>query len=124
MFFFGKLALQNAPTSASAGEDWNVMGDEDLVILKLRVGEVAKDKVEVGTTTDQTHLVIKYTGDINDETQASKLNVPLALPPGYDGSKVQARWFDGWLVILIAKPKHGAEKTETKQIDKKIDILS
>ena len=100
------------------------MGDEDLVILKLRVGESAKGKVEVVTTTDQTHLVIKYTGDINDETQASKLNVPLALPPGYDGSKVQARWFDGWLVILIAKPKHGAEKTETKQIDKKIDILS
>ena len=112
MFFFGKLALQNAPTSASAGEDWNVMGDEDLVILKLRVGESAKGKVEVVTTTDQTHLVIKYTGDTNDNTEASKLNVPLALPPGYDGSKVQPRWFDGWLVILIAKPKHGPKKID------------
>jgi len=28
------------------------------------------------------------------------------MPRGYDGKKVQAKWFQGWLLVIIAKPKH------------------
>lgn len=108
---FGNLALQT-PKLEGGGEDWNMMGDNDLIILKFRVGtSMGKDQVKVETTPDQTHLVIKYTGDTKDDNVLARdLNVQLAMPPGYDGNKVTAKKSDEWLVITIVKPKHDPSK--------------
>ncbi|CAD6269050.1 unnamed protein product [Miscanthus lutarioriparius] len=87
-----------------AGENWSIMGDKDVIILKLSVGESPpKEKFKVETAPDQAGLVIRYT---DDDNPASSTNVPLTMPRGYDGKKVQAKWFQGWLLVIIAKPKH------------------
>jgi hypothetical protein len=84
------------------------MEDKDkLIILKLRVEELTtKDQLKVETTDDLELLVIKYAGNVNDGSPASSLDLRLLVPPGYDGKKVKAKLFKGWLVVAMAKPKH------------------
>ena len=43
-----------------AGENWSIMGDKDVIILKLSVGESPpKEKFKVETAPDQAGLVIR-----------------------------------------------------------------
>ncbi|KXG27601.1 uncharacterized protein LOC110435735 [Sorghum bicolor] len=105
-------ALVYRPTTTLAGTNWRISEDKDkdLIILELEVGELTQDKLEV-STTDHVLLVVKYTGDINDEWRASSLDVRLLMPPGYDDKNVGAMMVSkGWLKITIPKPKHQPNK--------------
>ncbi|KAJ1270693.1 hypothetical protein BS78_06G071200 [Paspalum vaginatum] len=95
------------PSPTSDGDNWRITEDKDHINLKFNVGEsTGKDKLEVATE-DQVLLVIRYKGDSGDDSPASKLDVRLLMPLGYDGKKVKAAIVPGgWLQITIAKPKH------------------
>ncbi|WVZ85362.1 hypothetical protein U9M48_032299, partial [Paspalum notatum var. saurae] len=95
------------PSPTSDGDNWRITEDKDHINLKFNVGEsTGKDKLEVATE-DQVLLVIRYKGDSGDDSPASKLDVRLLMPLGYDGKKVKAVLVPGgWLQITIAKPKH------------------
>ncbi|XP_066335913.1 uncharacterized protein [Miscanthus floridulus] len=69
-------------TPALARDDCTIMEDKDrLIILKLKVGEsTSKDQLKVETTDDLELLVIKYTGDVNDDSPASSLDLRLLVP--------------------------------------------
>ncbi|OEL14404.1 hypothetical protein BAE44_0024577 [Dichanthelium oligosanthes] len=89
------------------------MDDHDHINLMFDVGEsTSTDKLEVAVE-DQVLLIIKYKGDPNEDSPASKLNVRLLMPPGYDGKMVTASIVPvGWLQIIIAKPKHELHKID------------
>lgn len=89
------------------GDDWSIMQDKDqLIILRLKVGtSTSTDQLKVERTDDLEYLVIRYTGDISDESPASELDLRLKVPHGYNGKKVKAKLFKGWLMVALAKPK-------------------
>jgi hypothetical protein len=37
------------------------------------------------------------------------------MPRGYDGKKVQAKWFQDWLLVIIAKPKHDPDPIPVRE---------
>lgn len=87
--------------------NWSITEDTDHITVKLNVGELDKDKLEVSTIHEgQGLLAIKYTGDSNNETQVSSLDVRLLMPPGYDVNKVKASIMPNgnWLEVTIARP--------------------
>jgi hypothetical protein len=64
-YFEGKgtgSGAEAAPKASTllAGENWSIMGDKDVIILKLSVGESPpKEKFKVETAPDQAGLVIR-----------------------------------------------------------------
>lgn len=91
--------------------DWRLTNEKDQIILKFLVGNTTNEKnLEVATTDDQTLLVIRYKKEEDESSsQASSpdLDVRLLMPPDYDSNKIRAtKEPDGWLQIVIPKPKH------------------
>ncbi|CAN6356680.1 unnamed protein product [Urochloa humidicola] len=99
----------------SVGEydNWRINENKDHIVLGFNVGKDTKeDKLEVRTTKDHEELwlVIKYKqgdGSDNDNSPASSLNARLQMPRGYvEDNVMQAEILrDGWLQIIIEKPK-------------------
>ena len=98
------------PRTPESGGDWTITEDTNFITLRLKVGaKTTKDELEVATTDDQVLLVIRYKkqqGDGGkDDSPESSLPIHLLVPPGCDHKKVNARLFEGWLEIIVAKPK-------------------
>ncbi|CAN6334592.1 unnamed protein product [Urochloa humidicola] len=105
------------PKSGRYG-DWKINDDEERITLEFDVGEETKeDNLLVTTTEDHALLVIKYKGDGKDNSLATKLDARLLMPPGYDDKKVMRAEIlpNGWLEIVIAKPKPPANIPVTKK---------
>ncbi|CAL4891411.1 unnamed protein product [Urochloa decumbens] len=106
----------------SVGDDntWKIDAKhKDHITLEFKVGDKTNENnLEVTTTKDQAlnfWLVIKYKGDGSDGSLATSLDARLLMPPGYDGKKgMKAEILpDGWLHVVIAKPK---QETDTENI--------
>jgi HSP20 family molecular chaperone IbpA len=106
------------PRTPESGGDWTITEDTNFITLRLKVGaKTTKDEMEVTTTDDQVLLVIRYKkqqGDgggkeKDDNSPKSSLPVQLLMPPGCDHKKVNARLFEGWLEIIVAKPTPSEE---------------
>ncbi|CAN6343505.1 unnamed protein product [Urochloa humidicola] len=97
----------------SVGEydNWRINENKDHIVLGFNVGkDTEEEKLEVRTTKDhgELWLVIKYNGDGSDDNSpASSLNTRLQMPRGYvEDNVMQAEILrDGWLQIIIEKPK-------------------
>ncbi|CAL4905666.1 unnamed protein product [Urochloa decumbens] len=104
----------------SGGEEgkWRISENNERITLYFNVGEeTMAGNLEVAVTKDQALLVIKYKGDGKDKSLATKLDARLLMPPGYDSKKVMKAEIlrDGWLEIMIAKPKQEPPVPVTKQ---------
>ncbi|CAN6334589.1 unnamed protein product [Urochloa humidicola] len=115
----------------SVGEydTWRINENKDHIVLGFNVGKDTKeDKLEVRTTKDHgvLWLVIKYKqGDGSDNSPASSLNVRLEMPRGYTEDNVmQAEILrDGWLQIIIEKPKPTiSPENKLKEPKKKVPV--
>ncbi|XP_066338322.1 uncharacterized protein [Miscanthus floridulus] len=108
---------------SESGGDWTITEDTNFITLRLKVGaKTTKDELEVAVTDDQVLLVIRYKqkqqgdggGKEKDDSPKSSLPVQLLMPPGCDHKKVNARLFEGWLEIIVAKPKPSEEISITQ----------
>ncbi|KAJ1274699.1 hypothetical protein BS78_05G081800 [Paspalum vaginatum] len=105
-------ALVNRSSTVSGGGAWNIMEDNDHIYLKIKLEDSSdKEKLDVKVTEDQ-ELLIKYKDETPGLETASKLDVCLLMPPGYNDKMVTAKVLPAqpgepgvWLQIAFAKPK-------------------
>ncbi|RCV19206.1 hypothetical protein SETIT_3G365600v2 [Setaria italica] len=85
---------------------WKINDDDDRITLEFNVGDKTEEgNLEVATTKDQALLVIRYTGDRSDDSPATSLDARLLMPPGCNKVMKAEILPNGWLEVIIAKPK-------------------
>ncbi|CAN6334591.1 unnamed protein product [Urochloa humidicola] len=90
-------------------DSWMIKDKNNEITLKFKVGSgTEKKNMEVKTIKHQPLVVwlhIKYKGDGKDNSLATKLDVSLQMPPGYEHKNVTTAAILGdFLEIIITKP--------------------